>query len=59
MKDELIASLRVTSGLITIMDFVTAVNKTNSLSASVLPREHGQDHFIIEIFKFESVPDRR
>lgn len=38
MKDELIITLKTTNSSTDVINFVTALNKTDSLAALVLPR---------------------
>ncbi|WP_205411981.1 hypothetical protein [Paenibacillus sp. O199] len=54
MKDELVITLKSTNSASDIIDFVTAVNKTNNLSALVLPRSDNSNQIQIEIYKINS-----
>lgn len=54
MKDELVITLKLTNSVADITDFVTAVNKTNNLSALVLPRSENSNQIQIEIYKINS-----
>lgn len=51
MKDELIITLKSTNSATDLIHFVTAVNKTNNLTALVLPRSEDSSHIAIEIYK--------
>lgn len=51
MKDELIITLKTTNNSVDIMNFVTLVNKTNNLSALVLPKLDDNNYFEINIYK--------
>lgn len=53
MKDELIITLKTTNSSADIMNFVTAVNKTDSLTALLLPKLDDTNHFQIEIYKID------
>lgn len=54
MKDELIITLKSTNSSMEIMNFVTAVNKTDSLTALVLPRLDDKNYIQIDIYKINS-----
>jgi hypothetical protein len=54
MKDELVITLKSTNSATDIIDFVAAVNKTNNLSALVLPRSENSNQIQIEIYKINS-----
>lgn len=51
MKDKLIITLKATSTISDIMDFVTAINKTNDLSALVLSELDDKNQFQINIYR--------
>ncbi|MEK4006490.1 hypothetical protein [Paenibacillus sp. FSL H3-0333] len=54
MKDELIVTLKSTNHSVDIMDFITAINKTDSLSALVLPKLDDKNYYEINIYKLNS-----
>lgn len=54
MKDELVITLKSTNSATDIIDFVAAVNKTNNLTALVLPRSENSNHTQVEIYKINS-----
>ena len=51
MKDELIITLKSKDSIVDIINFVTAINKTNNLSALVLPDLDKQNNLQINIYK--------
>lgn len=54
MKDELIITLKTTNHSTDIMNFVTSINKTDSLSALLLPNLDGKNYYEINIYKVYS-----
>jgi|GEM_PF-3715547 len=54
MKDELIITLKTNNSSTDIMNFVTAVNKTNSLTALVLPKLDDKNYFEISVYKLNT-----
>lgn len=53
MKDELIITLKSTNSVTDLINFVTEVNKSNNLSALVLPRSENEQ-LQIQIYKINS-----
>ncbi len=51
MKDELIITLKSTNNSTDIINLVTEINKTDSLSALVLPKLDDKNYFQINIYK--------
>jgi hypothetical protein len=54
MKDELIITLKTTDSSSNIMNFVTEINKTNNLTALVLPKLNDYNNFEIAIYKLSN-----
>ncbi|MNW69326.1 hypothetical protein D3C74_483060 [compost metagenome] len=54
MKEELIITLKTANSSTDIMNFVTAINKTDSLSALLLPKLDDRNYFQIEIYKINN-----
>lgn len=54
MQDELIITLKTTNSSTDIMNFATAINKTNNLTALVLPKLDSNGYFQIEIYKIDN-----
>lgn len=51
MKEERIITLKTNNSAGEIMDFIMAINKTNNLTALVLPELDGQNQIEIEVCK--------
>lgn len=54
MKDELIITVKTTDNTSNIMNFVTAINKTDTLSALLLPVLDKKNQFVINIFEVKN-----
>ncbi|MGV6935983.1 hypothetical protein ACWA2B_10755 [Paenibacillus sp. CMM36] len=54
MKEELVITLKTTNSSTDIMNFVTAINKTDSLTALVLPKLEDNNYIQISVYKINS-----